>query len=297
MNIIKTYFNFLMLIWRRASGPVPNLPRVSNPTVATVCTSPPRFLRAQILKTVKINKTKGYLLFSLLTFTQVSLAQIDYNKIILPDDITDSVSLEERLVQIAWRNNPENKVLLKEADIAALEVSRAKVDWTNNIRLSGNLNEYSSRRLLDDISGTVVEEDAIGNRFFPIYNFSVALPLGIFFINPKNTKIARENYGIAQDNIDAQKLTLRATVLTLYQEYVMEKELLEIQTGITENQYAQYLLAKQQFEDGEVTVENFETVQLQYNLQRMNSVRAERNFMTAKLALEEVLGVRLEDIR
>ena len=288
MNIIKSHFNYL--IWRRTSSPLPALPGVSNP--------PLRAVKAHLAgaQTSAIIMKAG-LLLSLLTSAQVSLAQVDYNKIILPDNITDSVSLEERLVQIAWRNNPENKVLLKEADIAALEVSRAKVDWMNNIRLSGNLNEYSSRRLLDDLNGATVEEDAIGNRFFPIYNFSVTLPLGIFFTNPKNTKIARENYGIAQNNIDARKLALRATVLTLYQEYVMEKELLEIQTGITENQYAQYLLAKQQFEDGEVTVEKFETAQLQYNMQRMNSVRAERNFLTAKLQLEEVLGVRLEDIR
>lgn len=231
------------------------------------------------------------LLFFLLS-SLASRAQVDYNKIILPDEVSDSVEFRERLVQIAWRNNPGNNILHREVQIAATEIEKARINWLNNIRLAGNLNEYSADRL---ISGQDAE-DAIGNRFFPIYNFGVTLPLGVFFENPRNTKIARENYGIAQDQVNARKLELRAAVLTLYQDYLMQKELLEVQTSITEGRYAQFQLAKQQFEDGSVAIETFEEIRLQYNLQRMNSIRGERDFLNAKLRLEELLGVRLEDI-
>lgn len=220
------------------------------------------------------------------------MAQIDYNKIILPDEGSDSTEFRERLVRIAWRNNPENNILHREVQIAETEIERAKINWLNNIRLSGNLNEYSADRL---ISGQGTDE-GVGNRFFPIYNFGVTLPLGIFFENPRNTKIARENYGIAQEQVNARKLELRTAVLTLYQDYLMQKEILEVQTSITEGRYARFQLAEQQFEDGSVAIEAFEEVRLQYNLQRMNSIRSERDFLNAKLRLEELLGVRLEDI-
>lgn len=237
------------------------------------------------------------LLLLLLSGPSVCWAQVDYNKIILPDEVpTDSLEFTEKLVQVAWRNHPEGHILQKQARIASLDVEKAKRDWLNNIRLSGNLNEYSGERLFNNISGSDVDENAAGNRFFPIYNFGVTLPLGIFFDNPRNTKIAQEQYGIAQDNINARKLNLRAVVLALYQEYLMQKEVLEIQTGITESRYARLQLAEQQFSDGDIPVEELEEAQLQYSQQRINSIRAEKDFVTAKLSLEELLGLPLEDI-
>ena len=76
----------------------------------------------------------------------------------------------------------------------------------------------------------------------------------------------------------------------------MQRDILEIQTGITESRYSQYQLAEQQFSNGNISIEEFEEIQLQYNLQRINSIRAERDFLAAKINLEELLGIQLEDI-
>ena len=242
-----------------------------------------------------MNTVKSLCLLFFLT-SRICLAQVDYNKIILPDEVTDSLSLEEKLVQLAWKNNPENKILLRNADIAQLEISKAKINWLNNIRISGNLNEYSTQRLINNLGGTE-SNDPIINNFFPIYNFGVILPLGIFFENPKNTKIAMEEYGIAQENINARKLNLRAAVLTQYQEFLMNKELLEVQTSMTENQYAKFQLAEQQFQDNAITLKEYEEILQAYNVQRMDNIRAEKDFLTSKILLEELIGMRLEDIR
>ena len=242
-----------------------------------------------------MDTTKGLFLLFLFA-SRVSLAQVDYEKIILPEDITDSISLSEKLVQIAWKNHPENKILLRNADIAQIEISKAKNNWLNNIRVSGNLNEYSTQRIIDDLGGSTSDEPAV-NNFFPIYNFGVLIPLGIFFENPKNTKIAIEKYGIAQENVNARKLNLRATVLTQYQEFLMYKEILEIQTSITENQYAKFQLAEQQFQNNTIALESYEEILQNYNLQRMDNIRAERDFLNAKILLEELIGTKLEDIR
>lgn len=246
-----------------------------------------------------MNTFKSFCLLSLLaSASHVCMAQVDYNKIILPDDATDSLSFVEKLVQLAWKNNPGNKILFRNADIAQIEVSKAKSNWLNNIRVSGNLNEYSTQRIINDLGGANGAEDAERvNNFFPIYNFGVVLPLGIFFKNPKNTKIAVEEYAIAQENINARKLSLRAAVLTRYQEFLMHRELLEVHTSMTENQYAKYQLAEQQFQESTITLEDYEEILQAYNLQRMNNIRAEKDFLTSKILLEELIGMRLEDIR
>lgn len=236
------------------------------------------------------------ILFPLFLFSETCLAQVDYNKIILPEEVSDSLSLGERLVQLAWRNNPENKIVTSDVDIAQIEVSRAKIAWLDNIRLSGNLNEYSTQRLIDDLGGNE-EEDRLVNNFFPIYNFGVTLPLGMFFNNPRNTKIAIHELDKAQESVNAQKISLRASVLAQYQEFLMNRELLEIQNSITENHYAAYQLAEQQFQDNTITLEKYEGALEDYNLQRMNTIRAQKDFLTSKILLEEFIGMRLEDIR
>ena len=234
----------------------------------------------------------------LLTFvSNICIAQVDYNKIVLPNDITDSLNLGERLVQLAWNNHPENKILAENADIAQIEISKAKTAWLNNIRLSGNLNEYSTQRVLRGNDVNEDDEDQPVNNFFPIYNFGVTVPLGIFFENPKNTKIATHQYYKEQEMINARKLELRAEVLTRYQDFLMYKKLLEVQTSMTENQYAKYQLAEQQFQNNAITLEDYEEILQGYNTQRISDIQAERDFLNAKILLEELIGMKLEDIR
>ncbi|MGB3851663.1 MAG: TolC family protein [Tunicatimonas sp.] len=199
-------------------------------------------------------------------------------------------------MQLAWQNSPENKILLRDADIARIQVSKAKTDWLNSIRVAGNLNEYSTRRLIDDLGGTAGDEQLV-NNFFPIYNFGITLPLGIFFDNPKNTKIATHELEKAQEDINAKKLDLRAAVLAQYQEFLMNRELLEIQNSMTENQYASYQLAEQQFEDNTIPLEEYEEALVAYNTQRMNTIRAQKEFLTSKILLEQFIGMELRDVR
>ena len=42
---------------------------------------------------------------------------VDYNKIILPDHV-QSPDFAEKLVQLAWKNNPQNEVLRREIKIS-----------------------------------------------------------------------------------------------------------------------------------------------------------------------------------
>ena len=95
-----------------------------------------------------------------------SLAQsVDYDMIIAPADTTGSEDMAEKLVRLAWQNNPGNEVLLREANIASLEVQKAKIAWLNNIVVSGNLNEYSTERLINDIGGTESTNPLVNNFF------------------------------------------------------------------------------------------------------------------------------------
>ena len=216
-------------------------------------------------------------------------AQVDYNKVVLPYDIQEDIPMEERLVQLAWKNHPDNEILRKQTDIATYDITRAKLSWLNNIRAQGNINEFT------------LNPDAAGEGrtipFYPKYNFSLTLPLGIFVETPLDIKVAKQRYKMAQEQENSQMLSLRAEVLTRYQNYLMSEQIFQIQSEVSEDAFAKYGLSKQQFENGEITIEDYNLALQGYNAQRIVKIRAERDLLVSKVSLEELIGIKLEDVR
>src|SRR6267142_2066693 len=111
-------------------------------------------------------------LLRILTFLALPMTvpaqSIDYNKIVLPDRIVPN-SFEERLVQLAWKNHPSNRVVDQNVEIAHKEKVVARWQWLDNIYANGNLNEYT----LHPNPGAI-------NVYYPRYNFGVRVTLGNF---------------------------------------------------------------------------------------------------------------------
>jgi len=221
-------------------------------------------------------------------FTTALIAQkVDYNTIILPDNATN-VSVEERLVRLAWQNNPENAILNNNIEIAERQVKLNSASWLNDIRISGNLNET----VLNDLNDN--QDNGNINQFYPMYNVSASIPLGIFVTNPQRVKMAQLNYANQQQQVNQQKLRIRAMVLRSYQSFEVSRELLGNQTEITENAYNTYSLIEERFKSGEATLEEFNEAFNSYKNELAARMKASHNYEIAKINLEELLGVKLE---
>ena len=213
---------------------------------------------------------------------------IDYNKIILPESVTEA-DFGEKLVQLAWQNNPANEELVHRAQAAKYEVDLARWSWLRTVKVSGNLNEYTiNTEKVREVNPTFIP--------YPLYNFSLSISLGTIFLTPIETRAARSNYRVAEDVINQQKINLRAEVLTRYQNYLMNQKLFEIQNEVTEDEYSEFLLTEQNFKAGDVTLEDYKTSLKSYNEQLKERITLERDLKIAKIALEEMIGVRLEDV-
>ena len=66
------------------------------------------------------------LLFLLLASFLVMAQSIDYNKIIVTEQVS-SISFEERLVQLAWRNHPSNKVVAEKVELSQSTSVKSKM--------------------------------------------------------------------------------------------------------------------------------------------------------------------------
>ena len=209
--------------------------------------------------------------------------QTDYNKIITPDNI-EADEFGERLVQIAWRNYPSNKLLMKDYEIAQVSITQAKWSWLNQIGASGNLNEFTLNQ----------EEEQ--NNFFPRYNFAITLPLGIIVDVPTNTKIAKKNLEKADLEIKQQKLVIRNQVLQAYQNLIMFEQILKIKSETAEDEQNTFLSIESSFEKGEATLNEYKEALSSYNSELEEEIKARNNYESAKLNIEFLIGVNLEEV-
>src|SRR5258708_60474 len=173
---------------------------------------------------------------------------VDYNKIILPEGATN-INFEERLVQIAWRNNPLSHIVDQGVEQAIEDGKVATTQWSTYTGVTGNLNEFSIKRFTDP--------SATPNQFYPRYNLFIQLPLALIVQNPHIKRSARAKVTIAESQVNLAKLALRARVLKLYSEYKKVELVLLIRKQTASDDESNYLLVEQKFKNGELLVDEY----------------------------------------
>jgi len=210
---------------------------------------------------------------------------VDYDKIIIPDNVyTEDFS--EKLVRLAWKNYPTNEIAQRTVIISEKELKQAKWSWFENISAQGNLNEFTMN--------PGEHERAL---FYPRYNFSARLTVGMFATIPAEVKKKREELSIAKAQLDQQKLDLRAEVLRRYQDYLMYESLLETQIKNFEDAFASFSLAEQRFKNGTITLEEYNIHLQKYNGEQVLRIQAENRLNIARIDLEQLIGIKLSEVQ
>lgn len=217
-----------------------------------------------------------------------SAQTIDYNKIVLPQSAQTDVNFEEKLVQLAWSNHPENRIVRKNVDIATYNRKLSRRQWYDIFNAQGNINEFNIDPSRD------IQDRA---NFFPRYNVSARFSLGMIFSIPIENKIRTESVTIAQEEVNARMLQVRQAVLQSYNTYLMYKEIYSIQSLGLSDAESNKKVAEQAFESGEMSFDRYINSMKAFDQIKIAKIRAERDFLNAKLALESLVGVRLEDIQ
>ncbi len=212
---------------------------------------------------------------------------VDYNKIILPD-YTKSPEFAEKLVQLAWKNNPTNEVLRREVNVATYTSRSSPAQWLDVVNVMGNINQFTLNP----------QSDFYGRAaFYPKYNIRFTLSLGQFLSIPMNTKINKERVLQAQANVNAQKLAIRSSVLKSYNEYVLREKIFKVQSQLLMDNETSHKLIEQRFKNGETNFETYSLSLTNFSNVTVSQLESERNYKNAKLDLEQLIGMRLEDVR
>lgn len=227
--------------------------------------------------------------FSLLVFTftsaLASAQSVDYNKIIVTEQVS-AISFEERLVQLAWRNHPSNKVVAQQVEQAQTLRSKARWSWLDNIYVEGNYNEFTGK---DEI-------DAVARAFYPRYNVGVRLPLGTFVQTPLSAQAAQDQVLISEFNVNTKKLEVREEVLMGVERLKEKFKIVKLRERIQEDYFLMFQSTEKKFKAGEITLEAYRETSQAYYQKEEEIIQARSAFNQQRIAIEAMVGVELKDV-
>jgi len=228
---------------------------------------------------------------SLLFFLAILFSATVSAQVITPDRMTmASSTIQDKLVELALQN-PELEAADHEIKIAQYQLKEAKGWWVNNISLAFNANEFTVKRLKGE-----TQANGQAYPYFPLYNFGVNIPIGSIFSKPAATKAARESVAIAQNNRASKYRQIKVAVLSTYEDYLANKELLTTQSQLTESAYNDYLQMKERFRNGQISIDDYNKSVQEYHNQLNGRINAQRDLNVTKIQLEALIGVPLSSV-
>lgn len=232
---------------------------------------------------------KKYLFFSfLLIVTSFGLkAQVQTTK--TTKDYTQD-DIKDKLVQLAY-NNPSIKVRDYERDKTIAERQKAGAMWLNYVTLSANLNEVTLKTYKSNNTN-----DIRNQIYYPLWNVNITVPLGSLVGKSSDVKVARKNVQIATAEQEVAKRQVKAMVLSKYHDYLMTKEMLGLQNEVTEDDYTAFQTAENKLANGSISFESYTSASQRYNDDRNKKLSLERDLANVKLDIEEIIGVKLEEV-
>jgi outer membrane protein TolC len=217
--------------------------------------------------------------------------KVDYNKIIAPES-SAAITMEERLVQLAWQNNPSSSMAKNNVAFAQYGLKTVKTEWGTQFGVNGNLNEFT----IKGFNGDDDDDPLSRANFYPRYNVYVHIPFATFIQRPNQRKAAETRVAYAQDEMNLKKLDLRAQVLKTYAQYKQNKEVFDIRTKAQDEESDLFSLIETKFEKNQITVQEYLQAAKSRTEQKVQVALAKSILDQSELDLEHIIGVPLEDV-
>jgi outer membrane protein TolC len=226
-----------------------------------------------------------YFFLAFLFFSQVSVAQ--KQQVYYYSDTVRARDIRERLVQLAMQG-PAYEISDHAEQIAVYNIRIAKSAYLGLFSAQGNINEYSINPPSN--GGVLVPQ------YYPKYNFSVNVPFDIFTRTPNNIKIAKENYYETTAAKNLKFREIKADILTKYENYLLARQLVELQGKVTQAEYATVKRAESDFGENLIKLDDVERVQKSYIFEQSKSLTLQKDLNLTKIEIEKVIGVRIEEV-
>lgn len=195
--------------------------------------------------------------------------------------VTADDEIKARLIKLATAN-PQVAVDNANVEIALLNRKKASTSWLSSLSVGGNVNEF------------VINNSPAAN-FFPKYNFGVAVPFDIFAKTSNEKRVGDENIKIARALKIQNENALKSEVLSRYETFKEQKDLLTLQNITIANNLSDYQAAQKNFSDGVITIEDLNKYYQVYVAEKIKIISTTKDFNIARIRLEELIGIPIEN--
>lgn len=120
------------------------------------------------------------------------------------------------------------------------------------------------------------------------------MPLGLFINNGKTTKSNYYKYEALNDQIRIEKQNIRKEVLNLYNDYLLNKQLLAIRQTILQDSKILLSRHEEKFVNGEITLELYTITSKQYNTDKTAVLSMIHELKQTVTDLEALIGMNIE---
>ncbi|MBC8986452.1 TolC family protein [Pedobacter sp. N36a] len=192
----------------------------------------------------------------------------------------------EKYIALAKQNYPRRKALNETVTKAKAELPITALSYLDIFNAS-YFYRPEKKSVIDPINPYNVNG----------FQFGINVNLGAFLQKPFTAKKAKSDLKIAQYQADEYELSLAVEVKRRYYAYIQQISQLKIYSqSVQDNKnVADNQLYK--FEKGEITLDTYN--QSRINLTNANTakIQAEVNLLNAKDSLEEIIGVKLSEVK
>lgn len=226
-----------------------------------------------------------YFLITLLLISQTVQAQTP-SPLYRIDSLRHS-DIREKLVQLAMQN-PAYEMVDHASLAASYQIKIAKSAYLGLLSAQGNINEFTISK--PTYNGTQIP------YYYPRYNLALNIPFDILTRTNNTVKIAQENYLITAAAKNQKFREIKADVLTKYENYLLAKQLVDLQGKITQSEYATLRRAESDFSENLIKLEDVDKTQKSYVTEQVKSLTLQRDLNLTKIELEKVIGAKIEDV-
>lgn len=201
----------------------------------------------------------------------------------------------DKLIAAAKKNYPRVTAYKDRIDLAKTSVSKAGLSWFDLFTFSYI---YQPNNTLNYAIPAATGSAIANNRFlFNGIQAGVSVNLGSLLLKPENIKAAKTELKIVNDEQNEYLVTLTADVKRRYFTYLLQQNLVKIQTQAYQDVQSALKQAKYKFQKGEVTFETYNAALVTAATRTEQKLQAETGFFIAKSDLEAIVGDKLEDVK
>lgn len=192
----------------------------------------------------------------------------------------------ERYIALAKQNYPKTKAFNEGVTKAKNELPMTALSYLDIFNAS-YFYRPEQKSVLDPVNPYNVNG----------FQFGINLNLGNFLQKPFNARKAKSEYKIAQYQAKEYELSLEVEVKKRYYAYIQQISQLKIYTESMQDNKNTADNLRRKFEKGEISLDTYNQSRINLTSATTAKIQTEVNLLSAKDSLEEIIGMKLSDVK